>query len=410
MGNCLRKRAHDPNQPVHDKAQSPPEVGGIQISHLRKSSSITFPENRCQGYTCDYQPQEWITFVYSNSLKENQSKYRKQGLPTTARDFPIVQVSKDEFRHAYKLYCFCHSVLVAATCKFSVKNLIGQGGFGDVYVGFLNFCTMKAAKRNGGLAIAVKKLRSKSIQGHGEWQNEMTILGRLNHPNLVKLIGYCSEGEHRILVYEYVTKGSLEAHLFGECNTELNWSRRIKIALGAARGLEYLHTYGSPIIHRDVKASNVLLDNDFNAKLSDFGLAKFGPIDKSHLSTRILGTRGYIAPEYIATGHLTLKTDIYSFGVVLLEILSGTHAVKSDGVAATWAKPYLSNKLELHHVIDKKLEKSIRVEEAQEFAEIILKCLSLNPKSRPTMTEIVAGLEQLQLIMCRSSHNSLKTV
>ncbi|KAK3223093.1 hypothetical protein Dsin_010118 [Dipteronia sinensis] len=421
MGNCcLKKRAHDPNQPVHDdnKAQPPPA------------------ENPCQDYRFTYHPQEWITFISSNSQKgvdyfdmticsflpnatlyylcvvcaENRSsKHRKKkGLPTTAKDFSIVQVNKDEIHHAYKLYCFCHSVLMTATHKFSNKNLIGQGGFGDVYVGHINFCTMKAAKPNGGLAIAVKKLRKKGTQGHDEWLNELRILGRLNHQHLVKLIGYCSKDEHRILVYEYMTKGSLEAHLFKETSTELNWSRRIKIALGAARGLEYLHTYGRPIIHRDVKASNVLLDNDFNAKLSDFGLAKFGPIDRSHLSTRILGTRGYIAPEYIATGHLTLKTDVYSFGVVLLEILSGIHAVKSVGAAGMWAKPYLGNKLELHHLIDKKLRKSIRMDEAHEYAEIVLKCLSLNPKSRPTMTEIVADLEQLQLNMCSRNHNSRK--
>ncbi|KAK2636257.1 hypothetical protein Ddye_031049 [Dipteronia dyeriana] len=385
MGNCcLKKKAHDPNQPVHNDNKAQPSPA----------------ENPCQDYRFTYHPQEWITFVSSNSQKENRrSKHRKKtGLPTTAKDFSVVKVNKDEIHHAYKLYCFCHNVLVTATHKFSNKNLIGQGGFGDVYVGYINFCTMKAAKPVAGLAIAVKKLRKKGTQGHDEWLNEMRILGRLNHQHLVKLIGYCSKDQHRILVYEYMTKGSLEAHLFKETNTELNWSRRIKIALGAARGLEYLHTYGRPIIHRDVKSSNVLLDNDFNAKLSDFGLAKFGPIDKSHLSTRILGTRGYIAPEYIATGTIlkitgkddnssTIGTDIY-------------------GVAGMWAKPYLSNKLELRHLIDKKLRKSIRMEEAQEFAEIVLKCLSLNPQSRPTMTEIVADLEQLQLNMCSGNHNS----
>ncbi|KAK1552325.1 hypothetical protein Q3G72_014712 [Acer saccharum] len=347
MGNCcLKKKAHDPNQPVHGDNKAQPSKA----------------ENR-------------------------SSKHRKKkGLPTTAKDFSIVQVNKNEIHNAYKLYCFCHSVLVNATNKFSNKNLIGQGGFGDVYVGYINFCTMKAAKPNAGLAIAVKKLRKRGTQGHDEWLNETRILGRLNHPHLVELIGYCSKDKHRILVYEYMTKGSLEAHLFK----------------GKAQNCKH-HASNFGICCSD--RTNI---ENFNAKLSDFGLAKFGPIDKSHLSTRILGTRGYIAPEYIATGHLTLKTDVYSFGVVLLEILSGIQAVKSNEVAGMWARPYLCNKLELHHLIDKKLRKSIRMEEAQEFAEIVLKCISLNPKSRPTMTEIVADLEKLRLNMCSGNRNSHK--
>ncbi|XP_031270988.1 probable serine/threonine-protein kinase PBL11 [Pistacia vera] len=233
-------------------------------------------------------------------------------------------------------------------------------------------------------------------------QNELDFLSRLNHPNVVELIGYCSEGEDRMLVYEYMTEGNLEDHLLSENDSVLNWNQRIKIALGAARGLEYLHTHWTPIIHRDVKASNVLLDDDFKAKLSDFGLARFGPLgERSHISTRVLGTKGYFAPEYIATGRLTVKTDVYSFGVVLLEILLGKDAVKKypNGLAGMWAKPYLSNKQELCRVVDERLGKNIRMEEAQEFAQIILRCLSLEPKTRPTMTQVVAYLEQLELHM-----------
>ncbi|KAJ9172170.1 hypothetical protein P3X46_015442 [Hevea brasiliensis] len=223
-----------------------------------------------------------------------------------------------------------------------------------------------------------------TVNGRSGFLNEMKFLSLLNHPNIVKLIGHCCEGEHRMLN-----------------DTELNWKRRINIALGVARGLEYLHTRGKPVIHRDLKASNVLLGKDFNAKLSDFGLAKFGPQDdETHIITRVVGTRGYFAPEYFATGHLTLKTDVFSFGVVLLEILSGCEAIKkhSDGVAtdlAQWSKPHLSNKVELHRVVDKKLG-SIPMEEAQDFAEVILRCLGSNPRTRPTMTEVVADLEKLQ--------------
>ncbi|EEF42173.1 serine-threonine protein kinase, plant-type, putative [Ricinus communis] len=218
------------------------------------------------------------------------------------------------------------------------------------------------------------------------WSNEMRFLSRLNHPNIVKLLGYCCE----------------------QNDTELDWWRRVGIALEAARGLAYLHTRRKPVMHRDLKASNVLLGTDFSAKLSDFGLAKSGPQgEESHVTTRVLGTRGYFAPEYVATGRLTLKADVFRFGVVLLEILSGCAVKKhSDGLPgsfAQWAKPHLSNKLELHHVIDKKL-RSIPMEEARDFAAIILRCLSSNPKTRPTMTEVVADLELLQQSM--DSHNA----
>ncbi|OMO93185.1 hypothetical protein CCACVL1_06592, partial [Corchorus capsularis] len=193
----------------------------------------------------------------------------------------------------------------------------------------------------------------------------------------------------------------------------LNWSKRIKIAVGVARALEYLHTYTTPVIHRDIKASNVLLDADFNPKLADFGVARFGPLDdQSHVTTRLFGTRGYFAPEYFTRGHLTVKTDVFSFGVVLLEILSGYVAVKkkSDGTATDlplWAKPHLSNETEIHNIIDKKIARNMEMEEAHKFASIIRKCLSLEPKDRPTIAEVLAELEQLQQNMLLSNLNSL---
>ncbi|KAK4598436.1 hypothetical protein RGQ29_015766 [Quercus rubra] len=274
-----------------------------------------------------------------------------------------------DFLHEYKLNCFCYSVLKAATQKFSCKNLLGQGGFGDVYMGYINHCPMTAARPGGGYAVAVKRLRKKGTQGDNEWLNELKFLARLNHPNVVKLIGYCSERVQRILVYEYMIGGSLEAHLLRDDNTELNWRRRINIALGAAKGLNFLHILGRPVIHRDVKASNVLLDAGFNPKLSNFGLAKYGPQgDQSHVSSRILGTKGYFASKYIGTGHLTLKTDVYSFGVVFLEIFSGNCAAKKysnrlEGNLVQWAKPYLSNKLDIRSVIDKRIGENFQGKE-----------------------------------------------
>ncbi|GLT36957.1 hypothetical protein SLA2020_113020 [Shorea laevis] len=249
---------------------------------------------------------------------------------------------------------------------------------------------MKAAKPESGSPVAIKKLRRRGAQGHKEWLNELRFLSRLNHPNIVKPIGYCYKDEKRILVYEYVSKGSSEAHLLSES----------KIAIGAARALDYLHhAHSKPVIHRDPKASNTL--QDFNPKLSDFGLAKFGPGEgKSLLTSSFLGTRGYFAPEYYTLGHSTVTSDVYSFGVVLLEIFSGSAAVRmfSDGRAddlADWARPYLSDRMKLHYIIDKKIARSVQIEEANKFAKIICQCLSLDPRSRPTMSEVLSDLEKL---------------
>ncbi|KAJ7943510.1 Protein kinase [Quillaja saponaria] len=409
MGNCLR-RAHCPNQPDPVCVTQPfPGVEAIKVPGRHTRTSLVSSNATRGKHAKDGKNNFPIQEDTSNSLSRKQTRKRggdgRHGYIPNPRDWILLKVNKDIVLQSCKLNCFCFSVLKAATQKFNTKNLVGQGGSGDVYKGYLTYCTMNAARPNGGFAIAVKKLRRQKAQSHEEWLNELIYLSKLSHPNIVKLIGYCCEGENRILVYEYVSRGCLETQLLKENNPELNWNRRIKIAVGAARALDYLHTYGRPVIHRDIKTSNVLLDADFNSKLSDFGLARDGPLgEHSHVSTRILGTRGYFAPEYIATGHLTLKADVYSFGVVLLEILSGSAAVKkySDGVAgnlALWAEPYLSNKVELHQVIDKRLGKNIPMKECYKFADIIGRCLNSNPKSRPTMAEVVTDLEQLQLTL-----------
>ncbi|KAJ6719493.1 hypothetical protein OIU79_007204 [Salix purpurea] len=169
-------------------------------------------------------------------------------------------------------------------------------------------------KPGTGLTVAVKTLNHDGLQGHKEWLAEVNFLGDLVHPNLVKLIGYCIEDDQRLLVYEFMPRGSLENHLFRR-SLPLPWSIRMKIALGAAEGLAFLHEEAErPVIYRDFKTSNILLDADYNAKLSDFGLAKDGPEgDKTHVSTRVMGTYGYAAPEYVMTGHLTSRSDVYSF-------------------------------------------------------------------------------------------------
>ncbi|CAJ1944063.1 unnamed protein product [Sphenostylis stenocarpa] len=299
--------------------------------------------------------------------------------------------------------------LKKATRNFQPHNLIGEGGFGYVYKGVINdsksFGDTIAGSRTD---VAVKKLKPEGFQGHKEWLSEVNYLGQLHHPNLVKLIGYCLEGDNRLLVYEYMPNGCLEDHIFRKSAQTLPWATRIKIATGAARGLSFLHDSKQQIIYRDFKASNILLDSEFNAKLSDFGLAKAGPTgDHSHVSTQVLGTRGYAAPEYIATGRLTSRCDVYSFGVMLLELLSGRHAIDNtkSGVEhnlVEWARPYLGDRRKLFRIMDTKLEGQYPQRAAYTVAIIALQCIS-EAKSRPQMSEVLAALEHLPAIRHSSS-------
>ncbi|KAL3652122.1 Interface between microtubules and kinetochore protein [Castilleja foliolosa] len=210
----------------------------------------------------------------------------------------------DILDNSTNLKSFGFNDLRVATRNFRPDSVLGEGGFGCVFKGWIDEHSFKAAKPGTGMVIAVKRLNQEGLQGHKEWLTEITYLGQLYHPNLVKLIGYCLEDEHRLLVYEFMPRGSLENHLFRRTSyfQPLSWKLRMKVALGAAKGLAYLHSPNAKVIYRDFKSSNILLDSNYNAKLSDFGLAKDGHMDgKSHVSTRVMGTYGYAAPEYIAT-------------------------------------------------------------------------------------------------------------
>ncbi|KAG8638887.1 probable serine/threonine-protein kinase PBL3 [Manihot esculenta] len=301
------------------------------------------------------------------------------------------------------LKAFTLNDLKNATRSFRPDNLIGEGGFGDVYKGWIDEQTLGAASSGQGMVVAVKKLKPEGFQGHQEWLSEVNYLGQLHHPNLVKLIGYCLDGENRLLVYEYMPKGSLENHLFRRGAQPLSWALRIKVAIGAARGLSFLHDSEQQVIYRDFKASNILLDSEFNAKLSDFGLAKAGPTgDRSHVSTRVLGTQGYAAPEYIATGRLTARCDVYSFGVVLLELLTGRRALDKTKVGleqnlVDWTKPYLGDRRKLFRIMDTELEGQYPQREAFMVALLAFHCIS-EAKLRPPMSEVLATLEELPVI------------
>ncbi|URD95178.1 serine threonine-protein kinase [Musa troglodytarum] len=232
-------------------------------------------------------------------------------------------------------------------------------------------------------------------------QAEVNYLGQFSHPNLVKLIGYCCEDEHRLLVYEYMACGSLEKHLFRRSCATLPWLTRMKIALDTAKGLAFLHGAERPIIYRDFKASNILIDAEYTGKLSDFGLAKEGPMgEQTHVSTRVMGTYGYTAPEYILTGHLTSKSDVYGFGVVLLEMLIGRKAMDHSKRSrqhdlVKWARPLLVRSSKLLKIIDPRLEGQYSNKDVERVARLSYDCLNQNPKMRPVMSEVVHILQAM---------------
>uniref|UniRef100_A0A1D1Y719 non-specific serine/threonine protein kinase n=1 Tax=Anthurium amnicola TaxID=1678845 RepID=A0A1D1Y719_9ARAE len=317
-----------------------------------------------------------------------------ESLPTPRTEGEILSSSN--------LKAFTFSELKSATRNFRQDNLLGEGGFGYVFKGWIDEQSLSASRPGTGIVVAIKKLKDEGLQGHKEWLTEVQYLGQLRHPNLVKLIGYCSEGDNRLLVYEFMPKGSLENHLFRRGAQPLSWARRMNVAVGAARGLSFLHDSECPVIYRDVKASNVLLDAEFNVKLSDFGLAKAGPTgDRTHVSTQVMGTHGYAAPEYIATGRLSAKADVYGFGVVLLELLSGRRAVDKTKTGmeqhlVDWAKPCLGDKRKLFRVMDTRLEGQYPKKGAFTVANLAFQCLRNEAKLRPRMSEVLATLEQLQ--------------
>ncbi|KAJ1268739.1 hypothetical protein BS78_07G158000 [Paspalum vaginatum] len=322
----------------------------------------------------------------SSSSRVSLSSISSSGTLLTPEDLSATLTASGSHSH---LRAFARAELRAATAGFARANRLGRGGFGPVYRG-----------RVAAQDVAVKCLDPDGgTQGHREWLAEVCFLGQLRHANLVRLLGYCCEDEHRMLVYEYMPGGSLEARLFGSLHGCLPWMRRVQVAVGAARGLAFLHHADTPVIYRDFKASNILLDQDFNTKLSDFGLAKDGPQgDATHVTTRVMGTNGYAAPEYIMTGHLTAKSDVYSFGVVLLELLTGRRSVDRarrprEQSLVDWARPYLKKPDKLYRVMDPAMECQYSIRGAERAAMVAYKCLSQNPKSRPTMREALQALE-----------------
>ncbi|XP_040999745.1 proline-rich receptor-like protein kinase PERK4 [Juglans microcarpa x Juglans regia] len=286
---------------------------------------------------------------------------------------------------------FSYEELAAATGGFSQANLLGQGGFGYVHKGVLP----------NGQEVAVKSLKSGSGQGEREFQAEVEIISRVHHRHLVSLVGYCIAGGQRMLVYEFVSNKTLEYHLYGNGRPTMDWSTRLRIGIGSSKGLAYLHEDCHPrIIHRDIKAANILLDDNFEAMVADFGLAKLSSDNYTHVSTRVMGTFGYLAPEYASSGKLTEKSDVFSYGVMLLELITGRRPVDlsstMDDSLVDWARPLLARALEegeYDELVDPKLENNYNPNEMARMVASAAASIRHSARRRPKMSQIVRALE-----------------
>ncbi|KAJ3671092.1 hypothetical protein LUZ60_008518 [Juncus effusus] len=299
-------------------------------------------------------------------------------------------VGLPEFSHLGWGHWFTLRDLEHASGRFSKENVIGEGGYGIVYRGRLI----------NGTDVAIKKLLNNLGQAEKEFRVEVEAIGHVRHKNLVRLLGYCVEGIHRILVYEYVNNGNLEQWLHGAMRQRgvLTWEARMKIVLGIAKALAYLHEAIEPkVVHRDIKSSNILIDEDFNGKLSDFGLAKLLGAGKSHITTRVMGTFGYVAPEYANTGLLNEKSDVYSFGVLLLEAVTGRDPVDygrppNEVHLVEWLKVMVGSR-RAEEVVDPDMEVKPATRALKRALLVALRCVDPDSEKRPPMGHVVRMLE-----------------
>nr|GLL18435.1 leucine-rich repeat receptor protein kinase EMS1-like [Ipomoea trifida] len=345
-----------------------------------------------------------IIFAVIYALCKDPKKHTRRHHPPRARTAPAAELSSIEsatFDPA--LTRIEIGELARVTRDFSPDLIIGDGSFGLVY----------RAKLASGVTVAVKKLAPDAFQGLREFHAEMETLGKIQHPNIVKMLGFCIAGSDRILIYEYVAKGSLDQWLYdmssmgydvagtAKCPKLLDWETRIKIVQGVARGLAYMHTLYTPIIHRDIKASNILLDAEFGAHIADFGLARLMDRSHSHVSTQVAGTMGYMPPEYIYGCMMaTTPGDVYSFGVLMLEIATGRRPnfpfAGGDGYEirlVEWVTNMVSQKRYMEMIDPNLSRESLPENDVINYFAIATMCVSEDPKVRPTMSDVVGMLE-----------------
>ncbi|KAM7462741.1 hypothetical protein LguiA_030862 [Lonicera macranthoides] len=351
-------------------------------------------------------PRKWVTFGWGNTIATglilvitllNIIVYKLREIQESNLDEELNLSSSLPSERSCRRFSLAEILL--ATHNFSDELVLGRGGFGKVYKGVID---------NGTVTVAIKRLNHMSKQGSREFWNEIEMLSKFRHSHLVSLIGYCNVGKEKIIVYEYMVNGTLADHLHkkgtngSSGNSTLSWVQRLKICIGAAHGLDYLHTGTGVIdrvIHRDVKSSNILLDANFAARISDFGMSKIGPANTTitHVSTNVKGTFGYVDPEYFLTRKLTRKSDVYSFGVVLFEVLCGRPVIdlrlddEQKGLAG-WAQQNVKEGT-LDQIIDRSLSGQILPDSLKTFAQLADQCLHMFSKNRPTMAEVVVSLE-----------------
>uniref|UniRef100_A0A2P2K7U3 Protein kinase domain-containing protein n=2 Tax=Rhizophora mucronata TaxID=61149 RepID=A0A2P2K7U3_RHIMU len=318
---------------------------------------------------------------------ESPVKAGHNGLP-----FWIEGFKKSNMVSASGIPEYSYKDLQKGTCNFT--TLIGQGAFGSVY----------KAQMSTGETVAVKVLATDSKQGEKEFHTEVMLLGRLHHRNLVNLVGYCAEKGRNILIYVYMSKGSLASHLYGENYEPLSWDLRVLIALDIARGLEYLHDGAvPPVIHRDIKSSNILLDHSMRARVADFGLSREETVDGHAVNVR--GTFGYLDPEYISTRTFTKKSDVYSYGVLLFELIAGRNPQQGLMEYVELAAMDAEGKVGWEEIVDSRLDGKFNIQEVNEVSALAYKCINRTSKKRPSARDIVQVLSRIVKLRNNKKHH-----